>query len=185
MLLLKCKQPLSLLEYSSMKKFFKSFFIFLLMAFVVLQFFRSKKNISEGTSANDITTKYAVPADVMASLQNSCYDCHSNNTKYPWYNNIQPIAWWLADHIEEGKKELNFNEFASYRIGKQFRKLEEINGEIEDGAMPLISYTLIHGDAKLSPAQKTSIANWVNVLRDSIKAQYPEDSLKRPKKFIN
>jgi Haem-binding domain len=156
--------------------------LLLLFVFVVLQFFRPKKNIAEGSSVNDITTKYAVPVDVMASLQTSCYDCHSNNTKYPWYSNIQPVAWWLSNHIEDGKRHFNFSEFASYRIGKQYRKLEEINGEIEEGGMPLSSYTLIHGDAKLSAAQKTSIANWVNTIRDSIKAQYPEDSLKRPQK---
>lgn len=165
-----------------MKKFFKRFFLLLLFVFIALQFVKSKKNESAGISVNDITTKYAVPTDVMASLQTSCYDCHSNNTKYPWYNNIQPVSWWLAGHIDEGKSKLNFNEFASYRIGKQYKKLEEINGEIEDGGMPLSSYTLIHGDAKLSVAQKTAIANWVNVLRDSIKAQYPEDSLKRPQR---
>jgi Haem-binding domain len=165
-----------------MKKFFKRLFFILLIAFVVLQFFRPKKNISEGISKNDITTKYAVPADVMASLQTSCYDCHSNNTKYPWYSNIQPVAWWLSNHVEDGKRHFNFSEFASYRIGKQYRKLDEVNGEIEEGGMPLSSYTLIHGDAKLSATQKISIANWVNVLRDSIKAQYPEDSLKRPQR---
>lgn len=165
-----------------MKKFLKRFFLLLLFVFIALQFVKSKKNESASLSANDITTKYTVPADVMASLQTSCYDCHSNNSKYPWYNNIQPVSWWLADHIEEGKSKLNFNEFTSYRIGKQFRKLEEINGEIEEGGMPLSSYTLIHGKAKLSAAQKTSIANWVNLLRDSIKAQYPEDSLKRPQR---
>jgi Haem-binding domain len=165
-----------------MKKFLKRLLLVLLLVFVVLQFFRSKKNVSEGISANDITIKYKVPTDVMASLQTSCYDCHSNNTKYPWYNNIQPVAWWLAGHIDEGKSKLNFNEFTSYRIGRQYRKLEQINNEVEEGGMPLSSYTLIHGDAKLSATQKTSIANWVNTLRDSIKAQYPTDSLKKPQK---
>lgn len=165
-----------------MKKFFKRLFLILLFIFIAIQFFRPVKNISSVGSANDITTKYTVPTDVMASLQTSCYDCHSNNTKYPWYSNIQPVAWWLSNHIEDGKRHFNFSEFASYRIGKQYRKLEEINGEIEEGGMPLSSYTLIHGDAKLSAAQKTSIANWVNTIRDSIKAQYPEDSLKRPQR---
>lgn len=165
-----------------MKKFFKRFFLLLLLAFVTIQFFRPAKNIAAGNSANDITAKYTVPQDVQAVFKASCYDCHSNNTSYPWYNNIQPVAWWLADHIKEGKKELNFSEFASYRIGRQYRKLEEINKEIEEGEMPLESYTIIHGNAKLSEQQKTSVTNWVNALRDSIKAQYPEDSLKRPAK---
>jgi Haem-binding domain len=165
-----------------MKKFFKRLFLLLLVAFIAIQFFRPEKNSSEGVSPNDITTKYKVPDDVMAVLKTSCYDCHSNNTVYPWYSNIQPVAWWLKDHIDDGKKELNFSEFASYRIGRQYRKLEEINGEIKEGKMPLNSYTVIHTDAKLSDQQKLAVANWVTALRDSIKAQYPEDSLKRPQR---
>jgi hypothetical protein len=165
-----------------MKKFLKRFFLLLLVVFIFIQFFRPAKNISTDISANDITTKYAVPQDVQTILKTSCYDCHSNNTAYPWYNNIQPVAWWLADHIKEGKNELNFSEFASYRIGRQYKKLEEINKEVKEDEMPLESYTFIHGDAKLSEQQKLRIANWVNTLRDSIKTQYPEDSLKRPQR---
>ncbi|MEI7734886.1 MAG: heme-binding domain-containing protein [Ferruginibacter sp.] len=165
-----------------MKKFLKRLFLVLLLAFIVIQFFRPEKNISTVTSANDITTKYAVPADVQTILKTSCYDCHSNNTAYPWYNNIQPVAWWLKNHVDEGKKELNFSEFASYRIGRQYRKLDEVNKQIKEGEMPLESYTIIHGNAKLSEQQKLVVASWVNAIRDSIKAQYPEDSLKRPQK---
>jgi hypothetical protein len=165
-----------------MKKFFKRLFLLLLAAFIIIQFFRPAKNISSGISANDITTKYAVPQDVQTILKTSCYDCHSNNTVYPWYSNIQPVAWWLDDHVKEGKRELNFSEFATYRIGRQYRKLEEINEEVKENKMPLESYTIVHGDAKLSEQQKLSLANWVVSLRDSIKAQYPEDSLKRPQR---
>jgi len=165
-----------------MKKFLKRFFVLLVIAFIVIQFFRPAKNISEGVSAGDITTKYTIPQDVQAALKTACYDCHSNNTSYPWYNNIQPVAWWLADHIKEGKKELNFSEFASYKIGRQYNKLEKINSEIKDGGMPLSSYTLIHKNAILNDQQKLSIASWVTSVRDSIKAHYPEDSLKRPQR---
>jgi hypothetical protein len=163
-----------------MKKFLKKLFLALLFLFIVIQFFRPQKNISTVISANDITAKYTVPADVQTILKTSCYDCHSNNTAYPWYNNIQPVAWWLKSHIDDGKRGLNFSEFASYRIGKQYRRLDDINKEIKEGGMPLSSYTLIHGNAKLSDEQKLAVANWANALRDSIKAQYPEDSLKRP-----
>jgi hypothetical protein len=162
-----------------MKKFFKRFFLLLLLVFIVLQFFRPAKNSSEGIGANDITKVYAVPKDVQNILKTSCYDCHSNNTAYPWYNNIQPVAWWLADHIKEGKRELNFSEFASYRIGRQYKKLEEINEQVKEAEMPLESYTLIHGDAKLNDQEKLALANWVETVRDSIEAQYPADSLKR------
>jgi hypothetical protein len=165
-----------------MKILLKRFFLLLLIVFVVLQFFRPKKNTFEGTSENDITKTYAVPTNVMASLQTSCYDCHSNNTKYPWYNNIQPVAWWLADHIEEGKKEINFNEFAAYSPRRQYRKFKEINDQLEEDEMPLKSYTIIHGDAKLSKEQKVAIYNWTNAMMDSMKVKYLIDSLERPKK---
>ena len=165
-----------------MKKFLKKILLVLLVALVIIQFFRPTKNIAVAASPNDITTKYAVPKDVQAILATSCYDCHSNTTKYPWYNTIQPVAWWLDDHIKEGKKELNFSEFATYRIGRQYKKLEEINEQVKEGEMPLESYTLIHGDAKLTEQQKLTLASWVTTLRDSIKAQYPEDSLKRPQR---
>ncbi len=165
-----------------MKKKFKRLFLVLLAAFIIIQFFRPAKNISTGISANDITTKYAVPQNVQTILKTSCYDCHSNNTVYPWYSNIQPVAWWLNHHIDEGKRELNFSEFATYKIGRQYKKLEEINEQVKEGEMPLESYTLIHGNAKLSEQQKLSLANWVVALRDSIKTQYPEDSLKRPQR---
>jgi Haem-binding domain len=165
-----------------MKKFLKRFFLLLLIVFVVLQFFRPKKNTFEGVSENDITKTYAVPTNVMATLQTSCYDCHSNNTKYPWYSNIQPVAWWLADHIEEGKKEINFNEFASYSPRRQYKKFKEINDQLEEDEMPLKSYTIIHGDAKLSKEQKVEIYKWTNAMMDSMKVKYPIDSLERPKK---
>jgi hypothetical protein len=153
-----------------------------LLAFIVIQFFRPAKNSSTNISANDITAKYAVPKDVQDILVTSCYDCHSNNTNYPWYANIQPVAWWLNDHIKEGKREINFSEFSSYKIGRQYKKLEEVAGEVNENKMPLESYTLIHKNAKLNDAQKSIITNWVNDLRDSIKAHYPEDSLKRPQR---
>lgn len=164
-----------------LKKIFKRTFQILLLAFIVIQFFRPAKNKAEGISNNDISKIYAVPADVQSILKTSCYDCHSNNTVYPWYAEIQPAAWWLADHVKEGKKELNFSEFASYRIGRQYRKLEEINGEVKEDKMPLESYLWIHKNSKLSEQQKLTLANWVTTIRDTIKANYPADSLVRKK----
>jgi hypothetical protein len=167
-----------------MKKFIKSIALLLLAALIIIQFFRLEKNLSsiDGPEANDISKVYPVPQEVAFILKTSCYDCHSNNTHYPWYANFQPVAWWLADHIKEGKKEINFSEFASYRIGRQYKKLEEIKKQVEEGEMPLQSYTTIHGDAKLSAAQKEILAQWASTTRDSIKANYPADSLLRPKK---
>ena len=140
----------------------------LLVALIIIQFFKPERNLSTTRSANDITNKYAVPASVQEILKTSCFDCHSNNTVYPWYANIQPVAWWLADHVNEGKRELNFSEFLTYSPKKAHHKLEEVNDMVKEGEMPLQSYTIIHQNAKLSEAQKLEIATWADVLMKEI-----------------
>jgi len=164
-----------------LKKILKRIFQLLLLAFIIIQFFRPEKNKAEGISSKDISTRYPVPAQVQSILKTSCYDCHSNNTAYPWYAEIQPVAWWLNEHIQDGKKDLNFSEFTGYSIRRQYRKLEEVNDLVKNDAMPLNSYLWIHKEAKLDDQQKLVIANWVTTLRDSIKANYPADSLVRKK----
>src|SRR5215213_3952211 len=100
-------------------RFLKKIFIVLVIAFIVIQFFRPEKNISAAAPSNHIAAKFSVPADVNQILSTSCYDCHTNNTRYPWYSYVQPVAWWLDDHIREGKKHLNFDEYASYNLRRQ------------------------------------------------------------------
>ncbi len=164
-----------------MKKVLKNVLLVLLVLFVLIQFYpRSAKNLSSDAS-RDIAQVHAVPANIQSVLKSACYDCHSNQTTYPWYASLQPVSYWLNDHIVEGKKELNFSEFATYRLSKQFRKLEEINGEVKEGKMPLQSYTLIHTDAKLSADEKLLLASWSQGLRDSMQKVYPADSLIRKK----
>ena len=160
-----------------MKKILRRSFQILLVAFITIQFFRPTKNKAEGTSSNDITKLYAVPPEVQTILKTSCYDCHSNNTEYPWYSYVQPVAWWLNNHIVDGKKDLNFSEFASYRIKRQYKKMEEINKLVKEDEMPLDSYLWIHKNSKLNTDQKLVIANWVKSVRDTIKANTPPDSL--------
>ncbi len=162
-----------------LKKILKRFFQLLLLVFIVIQFFRPAKNKAEGISNNDITKLYPVPDDVKTILKTSCYDCHSNNTVYPWYAEVQPVAWWLDNHIKDGKKDLNFSEFAGYRLRRQYKKLEEINELVKKDEMPLDSYLWIHKDAKLNDLQKQTLANWVQSVRDTMEAIYPRDSLVR------
>lgn len=164
-----------------MKKFFKRFLLLLFIAFIAIQFFRPAKNKSNGPFPNDITTVFPVPAEVDKILKTSCYDCHSNNTAYPWYNNIQPVAWWLNKHVVDGKKDLNFNEFAAYRLRRQYKKLEEINDLVKENKMPIDAYLWMHKNAKLNERQKLAIANWCEAARDSMRAKYPIDSLERRK----
>jgi len=97
---------------------------------------------------------------VLQVLKTSCYDCHSNSTAYPWYNNIQPVAWWLNKHVNNGKKHLNFSEFGNYDTKKANHKLDEIVETLEKNEMPLFSYVIVHQNAKLSDAQKKLVMDW-------------------------
>jgi len=162
-----------------MKRNIKRVLILLLVLLIVIQFIRPAKNISAGPSPNDISTKYKMSEEVKNILKVSCYDCHSNNTTYPWYAKIQPVTWWLNDHITEGKRELNFSEFTTYSIRRQYSKLAETNEQLKKDEMPLKSYLLLHRNAKLDDQKKSAVVAWATSLRDSIKAKYPADSLKR------
>lgn len=164
-----------------LKTILKRVFQVLLLVLIAIQFIRPAKNKAEGISNNDISKIYYVPADVKSILKTSCYDCHSNNTVYPWYAEVQPVAWWLNNHIVDGKKHLDFSEFASYSLRRQYHKLEETNEMIKEGAMPLDSYLWIHKNAKLSAGQKLIVTSWVDAVMDTMKAKYPIDSLIRKK----
>lgn len=146
----------------------KKILIVLLAALVVIQFFHPAKNIVTGEQTKSLATVYTLPADVKTILDKACMDCHSNNTRYPWYNNIQPVAWWLNNHINEGKGELNFDEFASYQAKKQYHKMQGVAGQVKKGEMPLNSYTWIHKDAILTDQEKITLTNWVTAVEQEI-----------------
>lgn len=123
------------------------------------------RNQNNEVLETDFFKTFDVPNNVQSLLKNSCYDCHSNNTDYPWYNKIQPVSWFLEHHIKDGKKELNFSEFGGYSKRRQKSKLKSIKGQIEKNGMPLSSYTFIQRDAKLSENDKVLIYNWLNKLK--------------------
>ncbi len=155
----------------------KKIFIGLLIVLVAIQFIHPSKNLS-GDTQKDISTLYPMPDSVQVIVNKACADCHSNKTNYPWYSKIQPVDFWLENHVKDGKRHFNFNEFASYRIGKQNKKLEECIEQIKEGEMPLSSYTLIHKEAILTEAEKNILTNWYQKIVDTIHANYPADSLK-------
>lgn len=164
-----------------MKKILKVFLVIILVAFILIQFIRPTKNAGEEVAQNQITATHQIPDNVQQILKVSCYDCHSNTTYYPWYSKIQPVAWFLDDHIMEGKRELNFSTFTTYPAWRQYKKLKEIGKEVKEGEMPMFSYTLLHRDAVLNVDQKLSIQSWaVNSIK-KMEAQYPADSLVKPK----
>jgi len=149
--------------------------------FIVIQFVRPAKNLSADTGKN-IHTLYAVPAEVNKILETSCADCHSNKTVYPWYAEVQPVGWWLNNHIKEGKQHFNLDDFAGRRINYQFKKMDDCIEQLKKGDMPLGSYTLIHRNALLSAADKQTLINWCESVKSEIKSKYPADSLVMPKR---
>ncbi|WP_166967045.1 heme-binding domain-containing protein [Yeosuana marina] len=136
-----------------------------LVALVVIQFFPVTLNKSDTIPQSDFMIVNQVPATIKNQLQVSCYNCHSNNTDYPWYSKIQPAAWFLEDHIKEGKDELNFNEWDTYSSRRKNSKLRSIIKQIESGEMPLESYTLIHGGARLDSTAVKEIIGYMESLQ--------------------
>ncbi len=145
---------------------------------VAIQLIRPERNLSDDRTY-DVSTKYAVPEDVKQILAVACNDCHSNKTEYPWYANIQPVAWFLDHHVTDGKRHLNFSNFTSRSVAYQNHKFEETIEMVKEGEMPLASYTYLglHAGANLTEPQKQSLINWAQANMDSLKAQYPADSL--------
>jgi len=157
---------------------FKKILLTLLALFLIIQLFRPEKNNSNDLT-NAVTKKYEVPEEVAVILKNACNDCHTNNTVYPWYANIQPAAWWLEEHVVDGKKHLNLSDFIKLPIAVQNHKFEEIVEVIDENEMPLESYTYLglHQEANLTSADKDILKGWAVKQMDYLKSNYPADSL--------
>jgi len=139
--------------------------VVLVVALVAIQFIRPPLNMSDAAPGpDDFIVKYAPPLHVAAMLRNACYDCHSNRTRYPWYNRVQPVAWWLASHVNDGKRSLNFSTFGKYDAKRQAKKLDQIADQVTEREMPLSSYTWIHTDARLSDKDRSELSDWIDGL---------------------
>ncbi|MCR9066676.1 MAG: heme-binding domain-containing protein [Cytophagales bacterium] len=148
-----------------MKKILKRTLVGLLVVLVGIQFIPTDTNQQDGIPETDIRYVYGVPEKVLKVLETSCYDCHSNNTNYPWYSKVQPVRLLMDKHIRERKKELNFSEFGSYSERRKRNKMRAITEQIEKSKMPLPSYLLMHEEAKLSKTDKEILDNFFNDIR--------------------
>lgn len=164
-----------------MKKILRITLLVIAIAFLGIQFIKPVPNSGNEIASKQLAAAQQVPEDVQQLLKVSCYDCHSNTTHYPWYSKVQPVAWLLNNHIVEGKKELNFSEFANYPIYRRYKKFKEIQKQIKEDEMPLFSYTLLHRNAELQAEQKLSIINWAAKAMKDMESNYPADSLVKPK----
>ena len=140
----------------------------LLLTVAGIQFIRPGKNLSPVPAKTDLFVLHPAPAEVKRLLMTGCYDCHSENTRYPWYAEIQPAAWWLAQHINDGKRELNLSFFGELSARRQATKLDDMADVITTRKMPLSSYTLVHRDAKFTNTQIKQLTAWLDALRDRL-----------------
>ncbi len=140
----------------------------IVLIFIVIQFVQPARNTNGQVLATDVTKVVSVPETVQTILKNACYDCHSNNTIYPIYAYIQPVGWLLNNHIQAGKKQLNFSEFGAMTKRRQESKLKSIASQIKNEVMPLPSYTMLYKNAVLSKADRDLIINWANAAKDDL-----------------
>ncbi|CAL2103516.1 Cytochrome C [Tenacibaculum sp. 190130A14a] len=152
-------------------KIFKKLILILLAIIVVAQFFQPEKNEGEYTSLSAFLTETKPSEDVQEILKVACFDCHSNTTRYPWYSNITPINFWMADHVRHGKGDLNFSNWDSYSLKKKEHKMEEVWEEVEEKHMPIDSYKWTHGDARLTDAQIQLVVTWGKQVQENYKSK--------------
>jgi hypothetical protein len=158
-----------------MKKILKIIFIILIIGLIVIQFVnKPDKTTSSEVSPAHITKQLNVPADVENILKRSCYDCHSNHTKWPWYSSVAPVSWLVADDVESGRKKMNFSDWTKLSESKREARLNDICEEIKADEMPLPKYLVLHSDAKLSQGDKDILCRWAETELKKLEEANPE-----------
>jgi len=137
----------------------------ILVVFILIQFIRPDKNDSKNYT-NDITTVMEVPEDVQLILKTSCADCHSNHTVYPWYNDVAPVSWFIASHVNDGKEHLNFSEWTGYNKNQKDHILNDLEEVLQSRGMPLSSYLKKHKEAEMTDTQYNTLLNWVKTIKE-------------------
>lgn len=147
-----------------MKRYRKTL-TFLLIVIVLIQFIQPKKNLSNGIAEHDISKAYVIPEPVHQTFTEKCYDCHSNHTDYAWYFNVQPVGWWLAAHIYDGKQNLNFSEFKKYERDQAEQKLNEIVDAVISRSMPIGGYVFLRPHTRVTDEDEQAIRSWVKSVK--------------------
>lgn len=142
-----------------------------IILFILIQVFRPVKNISAEITSDDIRY-HSDDTVALKIISRACFDCHSNHTHYPWYAEFQPTAWYLQNHVINGKKKLNFSEFGSYTPKKAAHKMEDVIEEVKKGEMPLKSYRLIHRESRLTDEEQRIVVKWA----EKMMSKYPESA---------
>ncbi|UTW61622.1 heme-binding domain-containing protein [bacterium SCSIO 12741] len=138
----------------------KKVWIGLVVVLIGIQFIRIDTSNPESVLEQDFLYSTNPPSEIGNLIKTACYDCHSNNTVYPWYAQIAPVSWLVGHDIDEGREHLNFSEYGSWDPEKKEHKLEECAEELEEGEMPMEIYVVMHGEADLTSEQRESLIGW-------------------------
>ncbi|MGB7395867.1 MAG: heme-binding domain-containing protein [Pricia sp.] len=149
-------------------KTLKTILIILLIALIGMQFYRPQDNDAEVRDVASFEAETKPSPEIRTIMENTCYDCHSNKTVYPWYAEIAPVSYWIADHVDEGNEHFNASVWDTYDDKKKDHKLEELIEEVEEGEMPLNEYTWLHGGA-LNEEQRQAVIQWAEQARSNYK----------------
>jgi Haem-binding domain len=146
------------------KSLLRKILLGLLAVFLLMQFYRIDKTNPPTDPNLDFLTVVNAPMEMATLVKNSCYDCHSHETKYPWYTDIMPFSKWIKGHIDQGREELNFSIWTTYEPDKQDHKLEEASEMLIETKMPLTTYLIAHSEARISKEERQALANWFESL---------------------
>jgi hypothetical protein len=136
--------------------------------FLALQLVRPAENVAATPGPGDLLVRSAAAGPVRRLLAGACYDCHSDQTRYPWYAEIEPVGWWLAGHVRDGRAVLNFSTFGALSAKEAVHRLDQCVDTVNHGEMPPGSYQLMHGDARLGPEEKALLTAWFQAVGDQI-----------------
>lgn len=150
---------------------FRKALLSLIALFIVIQLFQPNRELPVSNPANDIFAQHEASSSIIETVRLACYDCHSNEVNYPWYAYVSPASWWVSNHIQEGREELNFSQWGDYPIDRKDYKLEEVIEAIQEDFMPLQSYTWLHRKANLSDSQKAQLISWLKDARSRLNYQ--------------
>ena len=151
-----------------MRRVLKIVAILLVVLVVGIQAIRPARTNPPIDESQTINAKTQMTSDVAAIFDRSCRDCHTNKTVWPWYTNVAPLSWWLSNHVSDGRRSLNMSEWGKLPNDRQERKLRQICDEVQDGVMPLSSYTPMHPAAKLSEPDKKTLCDWTDQERERL-----------------
>lgn len=139
---------------AGLRKIAKWFGLSLLIVFLAIQVIQPER------SNPALESEIAAPPEIAAILERSCYDCHSHQTNWPWYAHVAPLSWWLAEHVEHGRGDLNFSDWPVLDFEELEHAFKDIDEQIEKGEMPLKAYLILHSEAKLSEEEKAALRAW-------------------------